>query len=80
MLCKEIWWFQVVPHLHVDFLEPGNEVPDLAEGKAPHPRRCSYANQQHPFLLSLLELLLDKINLRHRQKQDRSNSESCLPV
>lgn len=59
---------QTFPHLHVDLLKTRNEVADLTESESTHPRWSSYTNQEHPFLLSVLELLIHKVDLRHGKK------------
>lgn len=64
-----IHYTRTFPHLHVDFLKTRNEVSNLAESEASHPRWSSYAHKQHPFLLGPLELLLHKVHLKHKNKR-----------
>lgn len=52
-----------VSHLHVDLLKTGNEVTDFPKSEASHPGGSPDAHQKHPFLFSVLELLLCKVDL-----------------
>lgn len=56
-------------HLHVDLFKTRNEVTDFSKSKASHPRRSSDAHQKHPFLFSVLELLLSKVDLVTKRKE-----------
>lgn len=65
-----ITWTNILfrfPHLHVNLLKTRYKVPNFAKSKASHPRGGSYANQEHPFLPIVLELLLHKVDLRHKK-------------